>query len=527
MKKILSLIVIATMMAVSTCLPVYAYTDSSLNFNGATSNNVFGDLLDWTGVIFENVDNSGIFDMKGSLAVGGNVTTSGGFTISNPQNPNIDDVAFLVNGKANINGYGSVTGKTVLGSADGNNYRLSNITSSETTNGKYTVADSSNYFSNAKNTAYTVKSAIDKLPVNSVCKVVDGVYTFVGDSDKDILVYNVDDSVINSYRFDFNISDGQTVVVNLTAPDAIKMSYGAFCINGNMEPDYLSNYNRNIIINVVNANKLEMTHCDMYGVLVAPNTDLVGKGGDVCGTVILNNFDASNGFELHTGNNNSFIPSISTNEYQEPTTSEDSEKAGIRIDVPRKMAVTFADGSICYGGEMKDFVVGKEYLFQMCAVNWDNGIYDGNENGFKGTVVYRMIAVHRDDFNNRAKEARENPDRYTVKGIDIIDNEAKTIIVNCDADNAHLETDVNNFFVAYRFHFESGDYNKKTQIKNVINNPIESLSVNLPVGSTVTCNAYVNGEMVGTDKIFVTVNSGEGIYDNEFLTSVNDYTWKY
>ena len=103
MKKIISLIVIAAMMIISVCLPVYAYTDSSLNFNGATSSNAFGDLLDWTGVIFENVDNSGIFDMKGSLAVGGNVTTSGGFTISNPQNAIIDDVAFLVNGNANIN----------------------------------------------------------------------------------------------------------------------------------------------------------------------------------------------------------------------------------------------------------------------------------------------------------------------------------------------------------------------------------------------------------------------------------------
>ena len=526
MKKIISLIVIAAMMIISVCLPVYAYTDSSLNFNGATSSNAFGDLLDWTGIIFENVDNSGIFDMKGSLAVGGNVTTSGGFTISNPQNTNIDDVAFLVNGNANINGYGSITGKTVLGNAEGNNYRLSNITSSETTNGEYTVADSSQYFSSAKNTAYAVKSAIDKLPVNGECKIANGVYTFVGDSDKDILVYNVDDSVINSYRFDFNISDGQTVVVNLTAQDVIKMSYGAFCINGNMEQDYLSNYSRNIIINVVNAEKLEMTHCDMYGVLVAPNTDLVGKGGYVCGTVILNNLNASNGFELHTGNNNSFIPSIlSVNEYQEPTVSEDGEKAGIRIDVPRKMAVAFADGSVCYGGEMKDFVIGQEYLFQMCAVNWDNGIYDGNENGFKGTVVYRMIAVHRDDFNKRVKEAMGNPDKYTVKGIDIIDNETKTIIVNCDATDAHLETDVNNFFVAYRFHFENGDYNKKTQIKNVINTPIESLSVNLPIGSTVTCNAYVNDDLVKTDNIFVTVNPDNK--NDEFLTSVNDYTWSY
>ncbi len=91
----------------------------------------------------------------------------------------------------------------------------------------------------------------------------------------------------------------------------------------------------------------------------------------------------------------------------------------------------------------------------------------------------------------------------------------------------HLETDVNNFFVAYRFHFTGSDYNKKTGIEKVINNPLESLSVNLPVGSTITCNAYVGGDMVGTDNVFITVNSGEGEYDNEYLTSVNDYTWNY
>lgn len=526
MRKILSLVIIIIMIAVSVCLPVGAHTDNTLTFNGATPNNSFGDLLNWTGIVLEDVDNSGIFDMKGSLAVGGNVNTSGGFTISDSQNKVVDDVTFLVNGNAKINGYGSVTGQTILGNASGNDYRLSNITSSGITNGEYTVANSSQYFFDVRSTVYTVKSTIDMLPVNGECKIADGVYTFVGDKNKDILVYNVDDSTINSYRFDFNITDGQTIIVNLTAPDAIKMSYGAFCINGSLEPDYLSNYSRNIIINVVGARMMEMTHCDMYGTLLAPNTDLIGKGGDVCGTVILNNLNASNGFELHNGNSN-FIPSIPFNGGSEIIIPEDGEKAGIRIDVPRKMAVAFTDGTVYYGGEKKEFVVGQEYPFQMCTVNWDNGLYDGENNGFKGSVVYRLVTVHQKDFNEKVKAAKENPNRYTVKGIDIIDNEAKMIIINCDAADAHLETDVNNFFVAYRFHFNSGDYNKKTQIENVVNTPVESLSVNLPVGSTVVCNAYVNGEKVGTDKLFVTTNSGTGIYEDEFLTSVNDYTWNY
>ena len=156
----------------------------------------------------------------------------------------------------------------------------------------------------------------------------------------------------------------------------------------------------------------------------------------------------------------------------------------------------------------------------MCSVNWENGLYDA-ENGIQGTVVYRMVVVHRDEFNALAREAAQNPERYTVKGIDIIDNVEKKIIVNGDAKDTHLETDVNNFFVAYRFHFTGTDYNKKTGIDKVINTPVESLSVNLPVGSTITCKAF-NG-----DNVFITTNNGEGEYENEYLTSVNDYTWNF
>lgn len=203
----------------------------------------------------------------------------------------------------------------------------------------------------------------------------------------------------------------------------------------------------------------------------------------------------------------------------------EGETVSIRIDTPLKMAVAFEDGTVYYGGEMKDVVFGEEYAFQMCSVNWDNGLFD-DENGLRGTVVYRMTVVHRDEFLELAKAAKENPERYTVKGIDIIDNVDKKIIVNGDASDTHLETDVNNFFVAYRFHFTGSDYNKKTGIENVVNTPLESLSVNLPIGSTITCSAYNGDEMLGSENVFITTNSGEGEYDDEFLTSVNDYTWE-
>ena len=206
----------------------------------------------------------------------------------------------------------------------------------------------------------------------------------------------------------------------------------------------------------------------------------------------------------------------------------EGETTQIRIDVPAKMAVAFEDGTIYYGGEMKEVVIGQEYMFRMCAVNWENGIYDGNENGLAGTVVFKMTVVHQKAFLQLAQAAKENPQKYTVKGMDVIDNEAKTIVVNGDAEDSHLETDVNNFFMAYRFHFENEDtdsFDMKTGIDKVVNTPVEGLSVNLPLGSTITCNAYNGAEKIDTDNVFISRNSGEGIYDDVLLTSVNDYTW--
>ncbi len=217
---------------------------------------------------------------------------------------------------------------------------------------------------------------------------------------------------------------------------------------------------------------------------------------------------------------------------EEPSTPEApsapaKETVNIRIDTAKKMAVRFEDGKVYYDGNIKTVEVGKEYVFQMCSVNWENGIYDDNGNGLAGSVVYTFKAVHVKEFNQLREEALKNPERYTVKGIDIIDNDAKTIIVNCDASDFHLETDVNNFFVAYRFHFAKGDYNKQTGIDRVVEAPKESLSVNLPVGSTVKCDAYKAFNEIDTENIFITRNNNQGKYDNVYLASVNDYTWNH
>ena len=538
MKKLLSSILVTAVLVMSFGITASAYTEhindgDTPAFSGVTSDNVFGSLLNWNGVVFG--DARDIIDLEGTLAVGGSFDSNRSLSVNHGAyggNPvSNDDVAFLVNGNVNISGYGSVCGQTVVGKADGNTYHLSNITASGTTNGAYTVADASQYFTDAKSAAYAAKSAVEALPVNGVCEEAYGTYTFVGNQDADTLVYNVDDANISNYLLDFTIADGQTIIVNLTSSDKIVLKNGSVRINGSMDPDVKRGYNRNIVINVNNATEIEMTSCELYGILLAPDANLTGNNANVCGTSILNGLTGLNGFELHVGYNNSFVPAVPATTPAETVPAEttpaadDPDTGNIRIDVPLKMAVAFEDGSVYYGGEMKEVVFGQEYRFQMCSVNWDNGIFDGNENGLRGTVVYRMVVVHRNEFFEIAREAAENPERYTVKGIDVIDNVDKKIIINGDAADAHLETDVNNFFMAYRFSFEGQNYNKKTGIEKVINTPVESLSVNLPLGSTITCKAYNGEELVDTANVFIVNNSGEGVYDNVYLTSVNDYIW--
>lgn len=516
-KKIVSMILILLLLFCQVSISASAYD------NGIISVSSFKDLLDWNGIVFNNVDN--IIDCEGTVAVGNNFMSTRGFSVNSGaygKNPaSTDDITFLVNNNININGYGNVYGQTAVGNTNNNTYHLTNVTNSGTTNGVYTTTNANSFFSNAKDIVSDISSLASSLPVNGVYKVENNIYTFEGNENATTVVYNINEANFNSYLFDFSIAENQTIVINLTSSEKIIFKNGGFKINGSSDPDILRTYNRNLIFNVSNATDIEMTSCELYGCLLAFNSTLSGNNANICGTSILNNLIGLNGFELHVGYNNSFIPVIG-----ESSKEEQIKTIDIRIDTPLKMAIIFEDNSVYYNGQVRKFVFNKEYRFQICTVNWSNGIFN-DDNGLRGTVVYRMEIVRNNSFKELVKAAKEDPERYTVKGIDIIDNMNKKIIINGDSQDVHLETDVNNFFVAYRFHFSGEDYNKKTQIENVVNTPVESLSVNLPVGSTVICNAYVNGEKVSMDKLFITTNSGTGIYEDEFLTSVNDYTWNY
>ena len=184
---------------------------------------------------------------------------------------------------------------------------------------------------------------------------------------------------------------------------------------------------------------------------------------------------------------------------------ETGEKINMKIITPKKMSVRFEDGSIfASDSELSkipsvEVEIGKTYAFQMCSNDWETGIYDDNGNGLCGTVVYHVRVS----------------DSYSERSYD----EATHTFVLPKGDPV-LRTDINSCFMAYRYHFKKGDYNKQTGIANVVDKPLESLSVNLPLGSTVKSDAYKNYSYIDSDNVFIE-------RAEDLSLSYTDYYWNY
>jgi hypothetical protein len=165
-----------------------------------------------------------------------------------------------------------------------------------------------------------------------------------------------------------------------------------------------------------------------------------------------------------------------------PSGGGDAEMVTISVRVARRMSIRLEDGRILKDGDTFEMPKGGTIKFQMCTNNWDTDTYDDNGNGIAGTKVYTFT--------------------YNPKG-----------------DNA-LRTDTNTYFMAVRYHFTKGDYNKQTGIEQVLSTPLESLSVNLPLGSTISSDAYIRYGKVDTRNVFVETAEDKTI-------CYTDYYWNY
>ena len=189
-----------------------------------------------------------------------------------------------------------------------------------------------------------------------------------------------------------------------------------------------------------------------------------------------------------------FVPSDDTG-----SDTEDGQIIEMGIVTPKKMSVRFEDGKIYNNGDSLEIEIGKTYRFQMCSNNWESDTYDDNGNGLCGTVVYSVRVS----------------DRYDERSYD---ESTKTFVL--PKGDPVLRTDINSCFMAYRYHFINGDYNKQTGIENVVDTPLESLSVNLPLGSTVSSDAYKAFTLIDTEDVFIE-------RDKDLTVSYTDYYWQY
>ena len=220
------------------------------------------------------------------------------------------------------------------------------------------------------------------------------------------------------------------------------------------------------------------------------------------------------------------------------------KKTTLGIVTPLAMAVRFEDGSVYYSGDSVEVEIGKDYHFQMCCVDWSTRDTNGEKKIHKPYETFYPAAtasqhvnhgIYSDDGIGLAGTAVYTvriSDSYTERSYD----EATKTFVLPKGDRV-LRTDVNKCFMAYRFHFSKGDYNKQTGIDKVVydtgiehentledfryNKPLESLSVNLPLGSTVTAKAYKNYEFIADADVFVEIDS-----ENPDR-SYTDYYWPY
>lgn len=211
----------------------------------------------------------------------------------------------------------------------------------------------------------------------------------------------------------------------------------------------------------------------------------------------------------------------------------ESLRTGLKIIVPLAMAVRFETGEVYYNNDTVEVEYDKPYHFQMCCVDWstrvekkihkpyevftpEHGIYADEGIGLAGTVVYTVIV---------SKTAIEQAYEESTKTF-IIPKRDKV-----------LRTDTNKCFMAYRFWFKGDQYNKQTGIDNVVyddgvehintledfqyHKPLESLSVNLPLGTTITAKAYKNYEYINQVEIFITIDE-----ENPDLC-YKDYYWEF
>ena len=311
--------------------------------------------------------------------------------------------------------------------------------------------------------------------------VASGVYVY---GEVTVIIRRVNDS--NNKLVSYFVLDEKTFTAvegNISASTKNKISLVEQCVNQVF-------INRKGEINYTNFGRVDSESAP-YSLTIAPYAVpmLEEKG-----------FSATDNIWMAMGNKAGKVEAVYINVaeadiYQEPA----GTPVVVSVVTPKKMSIRLEDGTILKTGDTFTVAIGQTVRFQMCSNNWDNDTYDDNGNGIAGTVVYSFRIA--DNYWERSYDAEAHA-FVSPKGDPV------------------LRTDTNKCFMAYRYYFTKGDYNKQTGIKQVVNTPLEALSVNLPLGSTITSDAYKAYKWLDTANVFIETAADKSV-------SYTDYYWNY
>ncbi|MDF2567156.1 MAG: hypothetical protein K0R90_612, partial [Oscillospiraceae bacterium] len=133
--------------------------------------------------------------------------------------------------------------------------------------------------------------------------------------------------------------------------------------------------------------------------------------------------------------------------------------------VARRMSIRLEDGRILKNGDTFTMPKYGTIKFQMCTNNWDTDTYTDDGQGIAGSKVFEYTHVKNKEL--------------------------------------FLRVDTIKYFKPVKFHFTKGDYKKLTGVDKVLSTPLESLSINFPIGATVEVKAVVKGQVVETTNLFI------------------------
>lgn len=228
----------------------------------------FDDFGDANGYFFGNFEGD-FNDSQDALLIGGNAIFNG-YTIATLNNQN--DLALVVNGDlgitgGDINGLAAVGGTTSVSST--NALRISN--ESRAFNQTHFVELSNDI------AAHTSQNAI----------ISSGTLQLAGNVQNNTLFVNTSIQDLNSVwgLFSQNIDFGTRLVINVSGSDITLNSKDWLIKN----ESYVAHASENVLYNFYEASDLTIAGA-LYGSILAPNADIIGKGGMVYGQVIGNSF---------------------------------------------------------------------------------------------------------------------------------------------------------------------------------------------------------------------------------------------